>query len=385
MCKHTRAGTSARAFSLTSLLLAGLIAGCESDATGPGGEFDEEAAAADVAAVLNAADDDIVVTLLLAAEGLASAGGSASMMPALAAPSSGSGGFGTLGAFGSARLEAAASRLLPSLSPATLSLAAEPILPSNLLGVTFVWDGTGYVPDEAREGAPANGVRFVVYAIHPITRQPAEPLVEVGHLDLTDEGTASSTRLGIRLVDSSGAEDVELVDYFIDVSFTVTETTSTVVLAALGFVSDGSETLDFDLDQTLSFAEAGGGSLSVDYDFAIEGSGLALSFVALATFDAETEESAGVSVTLTLSQGANAVVLSATESAAGALDGEITFNGETAILVTGTAASPQFTRPDGSELTAAEVQALVDIVDAVTEVLIFAEELFAPITGVLAA
>lgn len=384
MCKNTRAGTSARALALTSLLFAGLIAGCEADATGPGGEFDEEAAAADVDAVLTAIDDDIVVTLLLAAEGLASAGGTAALMPALSA-SPGSGSFGALGSFGSNRLEPAASRLLPSLSPSSSSLAAEPIFPSNLLGVTFVWDGAGYAPDEALEGAPANGVRFVVYAIHPATRQPVEPLVEVGHLDLTDEGTPSSTRLGIRLVDTSGSADVELVDYFIDVSFTVTETTSTVVLAALGFVSDGTETLGFDLDQTLSFAQAGGGSLSVDYDFTIESSGLTLSFDALANFDSETETSAGIAVTLTLAQGSNAVVLDVSENALGALDGEITFNGETAILVSGTAASPQFTRPDGGELTAVEVQALVDIIDAVAEVLLLAEELFAPISGVLSA
>lgn len=384
MCKNTRAGTSARALALTSLLFAGLIAGCESDATGPG-EFDEEAAAADVDAVLTAVDDDIVVTLLLAAEGLASAGGTAALMPAPSAPSPASGGFGALGSFGSSRLEPAASRLLPALSPSSSSLAAEPIFPSNLLGVTFVWDGAGYVPDEALEGAPANGVRFVVYAIHPATRQPVEPLVEVGHLDLTDEGTPSSTRLGIRLVDTSGSADVELVDYFIDVSFTVTETTSTVVLAALGFVSDGTETLGFDLDQTLSFAQAGGGSLSVDYDFTIESSGLTLSFDALANFDSETEESAGIAVTLTLAEGSNAVVLDVSENALGALDGEITFNGETAILVSGTAASPQFTRPDGSELTAVEVQALVAIIDAVAEVLLLAEELFAPISGVLSA
>ncbi len=84
-----------------------------------------------------------------------------------------------------------------------------------------------------------------------------------------------------------------------------------------------------------------------------------------------------------LSNGTDVVVLDVTESATGVLDGEITFNGATAILVTGTAVDPRFTRPDGEELTAAEVQALVTIVDAITQVLLLAEDLFAPINGIV--
>ena len=382
MYDYTRAGTGARALALTTLLLGGLLVGCASDGTGPEQEFDEVAAAADVDAVLNTVDDDLIVTLLLAAEGLASAGGSASLMPPAAARP-GTGGFSAIAAYGSDRLETAASRLLPALS--SVSASAEPIFPSNLLGLTFVWNGTQYVADETISGAPANGVRFIVYAINPVTRQPVEPLVEVGFLDLTDDGSAASTRLGIRLVDTTGAEPVDLIDYFIDVAFTVTETTSTVILASIGFVSDGSETLDFELTQELAFADSGGGSVVVDYEFTVQSTGLTLAFDAAVEFDAETEESTGLSAALTLSEGADVVVLSVTESQLGALDGEITFNGATAILVSGTATNPQFTRPDGSELTATEVQALVAIVDAITEVLLIAEELFAPISGVLSA
>jgi hypothetical protein len=370
--------------SILTLLFAGAMAGCESDATSPVEDFDEEAVAADVDAVLGAVDEDIARTLVLASQGLAQAGGSGALMPALASPATTSGGFADIGALSTARAAFAAKGLLPAFSTSSGSFA-EPIFPSNLLGVTFVWNGTSYVPDDALTGAPENGVRFLVYAINPVTRLPVEPLVEVGFLDLTDDSSPSSTRLGILLVDTTGAEDVDLVDYFIDISFTSTETATTIVLAALGFVSDGVETLEFDLDQTFSFEEAGGGSLGVDYDFSAQNLGVTLSFDAFATFDPETEDASGLTAALTVSDGTDVVVLGVTESATGVLDGEVTFNGATAILVGGTAASPQFSRPDGSELTAVEIQALVSIVDAITEVLLIAEQLFAPIGGVVPA
>jgi hypothetical protein len=45
-------------------------------------------------------------------------------------------------------------------------------------GTTFVYDGEEgrYVGDPEATGAPANGVRFVLYAIDPAPRRPAEPL-----------------------------------------------------------------------------------------------------------------------------------------------------------------------------------------------------------------
>jgi hypothetical protein len=72
--------------------------------------------------------------------------------------------------------------------------AAEPVFPPELLGMTFEWSfGEGhYVPTE-RAGAPTNGIRFILYAIDPLSRVPIDPLVETGHLDLTDEGGATQS------------------------------------------------------------------------------------------------------------------------------------------------------------------------------------------------
>lgn len=73
--------------------------------------------------------------------------------------------------------------------------AAEPMtaLPATVLGKTFEWnvvDG-GYVMTE-RAGAPEDGIRFILYTINPIELVPAEPLVEVGTLIITQGGTTNS-------------------------------------------------------------------------------------------------------------------------------------------------------------------------------------------------
>src|SRR5262245_24397512 len=86
------------------------------------------------------------------------------------------------------------------LVPHVAEMSALPIIPDGVLGDTYEWDTTSdvYVAT-ARTGGPANGVRFILYAINPITQTPVEPLVEVGLVDLMDESTTGTLRLHIRV------------------------------------------------------------------------------------------------------------------------------------------------------------------------------------------
>ena len=62
--------------------------------------------------------------------------------------------------------------------PSTMASA----IPLSALGKTFVWNVTTDVYESSsRTGAPANGVRFVLYAYDYATFSFAEPLVEVGY------------------------------------------------------------------------------------------------------------------------------------------------------------------------------------------------------------
>jgi hypothetical protein len=97
--------------------------------------------------------------------------------------------------------------LRPSLSTAAI--------PAEYLGVTFVYDVAtdGYVASDLT-GAPSGGVRFLLYAVNPVTGLPIEPLVEIGYADITASETASSST--VRIIVVSGG--VTYLDYAVAAS-----------------------------------------------------------------------------------------------------------------------------------------------------------------------
>ena len=64
---------------------------------------------------------------------------------------------------------------------------------------TFVWDleTDVYVASDL-SGAPAQGVRFILYAINPVTGLPVQTLDELGYVDVIDVST--STTLGTHVL-----------------------------------------------------------------------------------------------------------------------------------------------------------------------------------------
>ena len=139
--------------------------------------------------------------------------------------------------------------LVPSFSVAG---AQGPIIPDAITGTTYEWnvDSAGYVAT-ARAGAPANGIRFIVYGIDPFTGDPIVPLVETGYVDLMDESTATSGRLHILVQSVGGAAT------FLDYTATGTPSATGGTISAAGFVSNGQagsalRRLDFDVAVTYS-------------------------------------------------------------------------------------------------------------------------------------
>ena len=83
--------------------------------------------------------------------------------------------------------------LTARLSPVARVSAA--LIPDGDKGKTFVYDpGSGsYVADAGASGAPANGVRFVLYAWDGSNGRPAAPLARLGYVDIAPgEGATSS-------------------------------------------------------------------------------------------------------------------------------------------------------------------------------------------------
>ena len=124
---------------------------------------------------------------------------------------------------------------------ASASIAA---IPAGVAGKTFVYSAGSYVVSD-RTGAPANGVRFILYAVDAVTLAPVEPLVETGYADLIDLSSGSTS--AARVVVVSG--ETEYLNYTVAVSNTI----SGGRVSVLGMVTDGVHEANINLRATVTF------------------------------------------------------------------------------------------------------------------------------------
>lgn len=258
---------------------------------------------------------------------------------------------------GSARNIAATRRLAES------GVAA--YLPGAYFGVTFVWDaelGT-YVPsDEA--GAPADGVRIVYYAVNPISGAPALPLNALGYVELRDLSTDASNRIGIQVVSETGSSPVTLADYYLDSSFTLTQSSLEAQASALGYLSNGTDQLNVDMSNEVSISSTALAMVQ-DYSMDMEGTGIAVAFTATFAGDPQTELGT-LDLLATLTDGTEELVLEmSADEAADAVDGEMRYQGVPVVLIGGSLETPTFTTPAGDPLTQDEINALQGLWQAV--------------------
>jgi hypothetical protein len=344
------------------LFLAGLSA-CSSDSTGLDSEFDPQSTAESIDALGSVVEGNrAILHLGLAGQALAGGGVAASVE----------------------------SGLLPRMSRERLlddyelyrSVAATagsaPIFPANWVGKTFVWDPDQekYVLDEQLSGAPANGIRFLLYVLGE-DQLPATPLQVAGTLDLLDESGPSSTRLAVLAVDTSGPSDVTLLSYFIDGSFTLTEEEIGVTFASEGFVADGSAALEFALSESIGIS---GALNTVSFSISHELSAPSMGVVVSLQLNGEAGQgNEGVfTIGLFIEDGPDRAALNVTVQDE-LIDGTVSHNLQTVLLISGAADNPTFSLPDGSPPTAADLAALGDIWQAVQDVLEFTADLLQPL------
>lgn len=254
---------------------------------------------------------------------------------------------------------------------------AADVIPPEYLGMTLEWDEgqMSYVVSDAA-GAPADGVRVIYYAIDPMTGQPASPLNALGYVDLRDLSTAEADILGLTVVRTSGDEDVTLADYTMELSFTWTQSSFDFDVASAGFLSNGTDQLNFDLSQSLSATET---LVTIDqaYTLGLEGTDQAMSFTATVTADpsAQSEDPGTIEAVATITNGEQTVVMDVSY-ANNALDGTIAHNGVIVVLMGGDLDEPTFTDPEGNPLTQQQMEALQDLWDAIGDMFEFVEGMF---------
>jgi hypothetical protein len=116
------------------------------------------------------------------------------------------------------------------------------VIPAEVRGTTWVFDPAQhkYVVDASRTGAPENGVRYILYAVNPLSHEPVVD-AEIGYADLTDEGDDTPNTASLRL--RAVSDDVVFVDY----AATITRTDTGGEIQASGAFFYDAKHLSFDI------------------------------------------------------------------------------------------------------------------------------------------
>ena len=346
-----------RYVGILGLALALGVWGCGSDTTGPNsGNFDAEATTAALAAVESAFETSAYVSLeTLAGEFTipgAAAPAAVELLRAAAHPDTTD--FST-------RISAAGSRLL-----ATAAAPAVVLIPEEYRGLTLTYTPeNGYAVDETRTDGPTNGVRFILYAVNPITHSVTEPLTEIGYADITDASTETVASIGLEVV--SGG--ITYLDYDVTVSGTFLNTTFTIA----GFLSNGTDQADFTLTHSYAVNIAGA-TINIDYGISVNDFEMDVSLIIVGGGD----QSSTTTVDISFSDGSNTVTISGSvEDQAGTL--EVHGNNVLFATITINASSVTVLNAEGEALTQDEIQTLQELIGIIEEAGNTFEDLLHPV------
>jgi hypothetical protein len=241
-----------------------------------------------------------------------------------------------------------ATRLFKSGS----SVPSLEVLPPDQLGTTYIFDdATAQYVASTREGAPANGVRFVLYALDPVSEAPIVG-TETGYVDIIDTSAGSQTTAGLRLLVVSGGTT------YLDYAFSASATINSAQLSVAGFMTDGTTRLNFDIDFTLAEGSNQSLDLSIDFNFAIPSRGFSV--------DGSVQSSGGTSnaidETLTIKSGGASVRYDIVFDES-SVNATILVNNKIFATITGDPDAPAVAGASGEELTPEETATLVRLLN----------------------
>lgn len=329
------------------------------DTTGPNEEFSADAAAEDYEAMNEVTNSEEWEDFRTSSSHFEYGDGESADVPAALAQ--------TLESLGSLRGgdgEAVARALVENFGD--LPTSNQAIISEVHLGVTFEWSVEigRYVPS-LLDGAPSNGVRFVLYDLD----EEDEPIVEseIGYVDLIDEG-ADVSPIILRL--SATANGVNFVDYRVEWD---NPEAGSGGLAIDGFLRNETDQLDFSITVANSQSQSSE-SIDITFDASMDSRDFEIG-MELSGVDGSSGNSAGL--TLSVEHGPHSVVVSGTVTEE-VLDGTISLNGELWATMTGDPDNPDFNSADGDGFTAEELNMLGEIGAMAERVFAFFGELVEP-------
>lgn len=251
--------------------------------------------------------------------------------------------------------------------------AAAPVISGITRGKTFVYDPEvddyRLAPD--REGAPENGVRFIMYEVD----EAGVPILEteIGYADLLDEGEGSAEDIVLRLLVVQRDETV------LDYRTTLDVTDDGGALTVQGFaVGDGAR-LDFDIAASGREVPGGGELLDLDFDLSVESRDFRI-LGAVTGIDEADDDVGRIDISVTHGSESVRLDIAGTE---GELDGTVYVNGSVFATVTGPEADPVFQDATGQPLTLRQLLVLRHAFEAFGNVLGFLEDLLDPVDEIV--
>lgn len=242
--------------SLAVVALIGLMTGCGgNDSTAPDAPFDPAGTSSDIDAIGASYESDAMAGFQSAMPAISTTLGETAAAVALrAAPSK----IMANGKTGAREYATTLARLYTAPTVGMRPVASRAAILEEHLGKTFVRNAETLEYEVSdRTGAPSNGVRFIVYTVNPISGQPVTPLQEVGYADVEVTQGTNSASIRIELVSGN----VTYLDY--TVGATASQTAATINVS--GFVSNGEDRVNFDLDMHLNSQNV----VTFDYTLAV--------------------------------------------------------------------------------------------------------------------
>jgi hypothetical protein len=271
-------------YSFVTLATAAVaLSGCASESSAPTVPFNPAGATADLEAVNTTFGSPAFTSFSTLSVLFDAALGGAPLVSASAAALDVHGGVTAQGLqAAAARSAERIARIIPHPTGAGFS-ASSAAIAAAFLGKTFVYSGGSYVVS-AETGAPANGVRFLLYAIDPVTFLPALPLNQTGYVDLVDMSSGATS--AARVIVVSGTTT------YLDYRVSATSTTSSGRVTVLGFITNGATEATFNLRATLTFD----GGLTLTYSLDVPQRDLAIDLTMSAS--GTTPETSTINLTL---------------------------------------------------------------------------------------
>jgi hypothetical protein len=266
----------------------------------------------------------------------------------------------------------AAKRLaavMPKAAPEGMSASAAEIPPAYA-GKTFVYDvnTSSYVVSDRPLLDQTNKVRFILYAVDPLTFSPVLPLVETGYVDLIDLSEGSTA--AIRVVVVSGTTT------YLDYTVTASSTATSGRVNVIGYVTDGTTRANINFGSTLTITAG----LSLTYDVTVPQRDVSIDLTLMSTNIGQ--QTATTVVDLTMSGPNGTVTMTGQFSSTGGTL-NVLVNGAPFATITTSGSTTTITRTGGEPLTDEESTALTVIFELTDEAFISFDDMVAPVGTLL--